>query len=223
MNNEFKKVNDLIDEEKVRNANNRIKVEKDNPALRVIVLLISLIILVCASFLVFNLSKKYVEGGTYEEVTTTTVNKNKLYLLNTNSVRKLENESTIIYLIDDSTYITLNKEVDGSVFIKGNYKIDDDKIIINNISYDITDNGIISDNISIKTFDSEYKYYRNGNDFLLVNATPKNELFITIKNNEIKNNKYTETKESITLDNGTVYEKVETTLVNNNVKYNIGH
>lgn len=223
MNNEFKKVNDLIDEEKVRNANNRIKVEKDNPALRVIVLLISLIILVCASFLVFNLSKKYVEGGTNEEVTTTTVNKNKLYLLNTNSVRKLENESTIIYLIDDSTYITLNKEVDGSVFIKGNYKIDDDKIIINNISYDITDNGIISDNISIKTFDSEYKYYRNGNNFLLVNATPKNELFITIKNNEITNNKYTETKESITLDDGTVYEKVETTLVNNNVIYNIGH
>ena len=223
MNNEFKKVNDLIDEEKVRNANNRIKVEKDNPALRVIVLLISLIILVCASFLVFNLSKKYVEGGVDEEVTTTTVNKNKLYLLNTNSVRKLENESTIIYLIDDSTYITLNKEVEGSVFIKGNYKIDDDKIIINNISYDITDNGIISDNISIKTFDSEYKYYRNGNDFLLVNATPKNELFITIKNNEIKNNKYTETKESIKLDDGTVYEKVETTLVNNNVIYNIGH
>lgn len=222
MNNEFKKVNDLIDEEKVRNTNNRIKVEKDNPALRIIVLLISLIILVCASFLVFNLSKKYVEGNK-EEVTTTSVNKNKLYLLNTNSVRKLENESTIIYLIDDSTYITLNKELENSVFIKGTYKIEDDKIIINNISYDITDNGITSDNISIKTFDSEYKYYRNGNDILLVNATPKKELFVTIKNNEITNNKYTETKDAITLDDNTVYEKVETTLVNNNIIYNIGH
>ena len=86
----------------------------------------------------------------------------------------------------------------------------------------IGDNGITYNNESLKIFDTEMKYYLykdNTRSYLLyINGTLKNEQYFFIDSSTITNVKlgsYTETLDSITLNDNTVFTKV-----NNDVTYN---
>ncbi|MDE6292879.1 MAG: hypothetical protein K2L98_04275, partial [Bacilli bacterium] len=84
------------------------------------------------------------------------------------------------------------------------------------------DNGITYNNESLKIFDTEKKYYlykdNSRSYFLYINGTLKNEQYFFVDSSTVTNVKlgtYTETLDSITLNDNTVFTKV-----NNDVTYN---
>lgn len=230
--------NTSIDEEKALTVNDQIKVKKRNKFVIFLSVLFAIIVLIASSFGIYKLTHKIM---TYDdEPTTTTTTTTKLselvrfenYLNNTDKVRKFASANYILMLSpygydlkdNKNYYLLLNISDNALINAKyGTYTLNEGILKLDDIELNYNESGISYNNESMRTYDTEMKYYQykdnNKSYLLIINGTLRNEyaLFIEsdINNTTVKSIGYKETLESITLNDSTVFAKV-----NDNVTYN---
>ena len=196
--------NNNVNEQKVNNVNNRIKVKKKNKFLSFLIILICLILAVSL---------------TYYGVKYITKKMNNI----TQSTRKLRSEKEIIYLLPAfSNYKVISIDISNKELITnkyGTYNILSDGFEIrygNDVyNYVLTKKGVIND-IDFIIDDSEYKYYTNNQDIILLNASDNyNHAYIIKEDGSVKEETFTEEIDKIVIGNDTFIKNGDDLLFNN--------
>ena len=170
--------NNNVNEQKVNNVNNRIKVKKKNKFLSFLIILICLILAVSLTYYGVKYITKKMNNITQSTTTTEPASDPaREYITDINKVRKLRSEKEIIYLLPAfSNYKVISIDISNKELITnkyGTYNILSDGFEIrygNDVyNYVLTKKGVIND-IDFIIDDSEYKYYTNNQDIILLNA-----------------------------------------------------
>ena len=238
--------NSSINEEEAKIVNNAIKVKKRNPLISALIIIICLLIGGLLIFLVLKYSKEFIDSGYQTTTITTTTKLTKLdkvsnYLNDLSKVRKFETSNRIIFLLPENYdivnnnlyYFNINKS-ESTVINQsyGTYTIVDNVLRLNGIGekYEINEEGISNNGIVLNIYDDEYKYYYNkGNEYnslLLINGTLRCETSLYLTSTTTSTNiiisDYIENQDNITLSNGMVFNKVDKSIVNNNIYLTLG-
>ncbi len=237
--------NSSINEEEAKVVNNAIKVNKRNPFISSLIVFICLLIGGLLIFLVLKYSKEFIESEDKPTTTTTTkltkLDKVSNYLNDLSKVRKFETSNRIIFLLPENFDLVNNNlyyfdiyKSESAVINQsyGTYTIVNDVLTLNEIGekYEINESGIGNNDIILNIYDDEYKYYYNkGNEYnslLLINGTLKCETSLYLTSTSTITNiiisDYIESQDNITLSNGIVFNKVDKSLVNNNIYLTLG-
>lgn len=229
--------NASIDEKKALNVNNQIKQKKVNKFVIFLAVLFAIAVIIIAGFGIVKLTNKAMTYGDESTTTSTTTKQSEeskflSYLNDETKIRKFQGDNFILVLCpsdvdltsaNEKYYILLNTSDNGLLNAKyGTYTLNEGVLKLDNQETSIGDNGITYNNETLKIFDTEMKYYQykdNTRSYLLfINGTLKNEQYFFIDSSTITNVKlgtYKETLDSITLNDNTVFTKV-----NNDVTYN---
>lgn len=229
--------NAAIDEKKALDVNNQIKNKKVNKFVIFLAVLFAIIVIVVAGYGIVKLTNKAMTYGDEPTTTSTTTKQSEEskflgYLNDETKIRKFQGDNYILVLcpsgIDLTSanrkyYILLNTSTNGLLNAKyGSYTLNEGVLKLDNQETPIGDNGITYNNESLKIYDTEMKYYQykdNTRSYLLfINGTLKNEQYFFVDSSTTTNVKlgtYKETLDSITLNDNTVFAKV-----NNDVTYN---
>lgn len=218
--------NESINEEEVKNVNNKIKVKKKNIFFRIIVVVMCLIIASLLTYYGVHFIKNEMEKDNNTTQTTTKVlNHVKTYIDNVNKVRRFKNDEQIIFLLPmayNNRAIVMNisdKELINSYY--GTYNILSDSVEINidnsNNKYELTKNGI-KDTNELLMDDSEYKYYIYNNEELILIDAYTNNSYLIESGKDIISYKYEEKENEIVIGDKS-YNKVNDNLVINNKTY----
>ena len=229
--------NAAIDEKKALDVNNQIKQKKVNKFVIFLAVLFAIVIIIVAGFGIVKLTNKAMTYGDESTTTSTTTKQSEQskflsYLNDQTKIRKFQGDNYILVLCPSGLdltsakkdyYILLNISSNGLLNAKyGTYILNEGVLKLDNQDISIGENAITYNNESLKIFDTEMKYYLykdNTRSYLLyINGTLKNEQYFFIDSSTMTNVKlgsYTETLDSITLNDNTVFTKV-----NNDVTYN---
>lgn len=229
--------NASIDEKKALDVNNQIKNKKVNKFVIFLAVLFAIIVIVVAGYGIVKLTNKAMTYGDEPTTTSTTTKQSEeskfmSYLNDETKIRKFQGDNYILVLcpsgIDLTSanrkyYILLNISANGLLNAKyGAYTLNEGVLKLDNQATPIGDNGITYNNETLKIYDTEMKYYQykdNTRSYLLfINGTLKNEQYFFVDSSTTTNVKlgtYKETLDSITLNDNTVFAKV-----NNDVTYN---
>lgn len=229
--------NASIDEKKALDVNNQIKNKKVNKFVIFLAVLFAIIVIAIAGYGIVKLTNKVMTYGDEPTTTSTTTKQSEeskflSYLNDETKIRKFQGDNYILVLcpsgIDLTSanrkyYILLNISANGLLNAKyGAYTLNEGVLKLDNQETPIGDNGITYNNESLKIYDTEMKYYQykdNTRSYLLfINGTLKNEQYFFVDSSTTTNVKlgtYKETLDSITLNDNTVFAKV-----NNDVTYN---
>lgn len=229
--------NASIDEKKALDVNNQIKNKKVNKFVIFLAVLFAIIVIVVAGYGIVKLTNKAMTYGDEPTTSSTTTKQSEeskflSYLNDETKIRKFQGDNYILVLcpsgIDLTSanrkyYIILNTSANGLLNAKyGSYTLNEGVLKLDNQETPIGDNGITYNNESLKIYDTEMKYYQykdNTRSYLLfINGTLKNEQYFFVDSSTTTNVKlgtYKETLDSITLNDNTVFAKV-----NNDVTYN---
>lgn len=219
--------NNNVNEQKVNNVNNRIKVKKKNKFLSFLIILICLILAVSLTYYGVKYIIKKMNNITQSTTTTEPASDPaREYITDINKVRKLRSEKEIIYLLPAfSNYKVISIDISNKELITnkyGTYNILSDGFEIrygNDVyNYVLTKKGVIND-IDFIIDDSEYKYYTNNQDIILLNASDNyNHAYIIKEDGSVKEETFTEEIDKIVIGNDT-YIKNGDDLLFNNVSY----
>lgn len=229
--------NAAIDEKKALDVNNQIKHKKVNKFVVFLAVLFAIAVIIVAGYGIVKLTNKAMNYGDESSTTTTTTKQSEQskflnYLNDKTKIRKFQGDNYILVLCpfgvdltsaNKDYYILLNISENGLLNAKyGAYTLNEGVLKLDNQETPIGDNGITYNNESLKIFDTEMKYYlykdNSRSYFLYINGTLKNEQYFFVDSSTVTNVKlgtYTETLDSITLNDNTVFTKV-----NNDVTYN---
>lgn len=229
--------NASIDEKKALDVNNQIKHKKVNKFVIFLAVLFAIAVIIVAGYGIVKLTNKAMTYGDESTTTSTTTKQSEQskflnYLNDQTKIRKFQGDNYILVLCPSGLdltndnkdyYILLNVSSNGLLNAKyGAYTLNEGVLKLDNQETPIGDNGITYNNESLKIFDTEMKYYLYKDStrsyLLYINGTLKNEQYFFIDSSTITNVKlgsYTETLDSITLNDNTVFTKV-----NNDVTYN---
>lgn len=227
-----------IDEKKALNVNNQIQHKKMNKFIVFLAVLFAVIVIAIAGFLIVKLTNKAMTYGDDETTTTTTTKASEeskflSYLNDTTKIRKFQSDNYILVLCPSGLdlvnpskdyYILLNTSEDGLLNAKyGAYTLNEGVLNLDNENVTISDSSITYNSESLKIYDTEMKYYyykdANRSYLLYINGTLKNEQYFFIDSSTTtitKLGKYVETTDSITLNDETVFTKVNDDLTYNN-------
>lgn len=232
--------NDAIDEKKAIKVNDSIKEKKMNPLLRAVIVILLLTLTCAIAYFAIAFVKSVGKDGN-EDIPTTTTKRSELakiqdYINDFSRMRKFQDDNTIILLSPKSFdlvnglnyYLLINYTEEGIKDTSyGTYSVDEENVKLTatnspEVSYKITDKGISLNGAILNIMDSEMKYYeyksKNETKLLIINGTLKSEYAMYIESNlndtKVITTPYVETMESITLNTGLVFKKV-----NNKLKY----
>lgn len=220
--------NDSINQEQASKVNNEIKIKKINPFVKFISFVFVVILAVALSYFVYRLSYDYLEKSDELPTTTTQTTRNKrsaiINYLNNDKVKKFMYDNKIIIIspkINNKNYYLLLEKDNNKYVNKGSGEViinDKVNLVQNNITFDITENGITENNTTYNVFDGEIKSYSNDFTFLIINGTIDGAYAMVIENNSLKVYNVEETDSEIKLSNGNVYVKDGLDISNNGVK-----
>lgn len=227
-----------IDEKKALNVNNQIQHKKVNKFVIFLAVLFAIIVIIVAGYGIVKITNKAMTYGDEPTTTTTTTklseeSKFLTYLNDGSKIRKFQGNSYILVLCPSGLdltnsnkdyYILLNTSENGLLNAKyGAYTLNEGVLKLDNQEIAIGDNGINYNNDALKIFDTEMKYYLykdNTRSYLLyINGTLKNEQYFFIDSSTTTTTKigsFVETADSITLNDNTVFAKVNNDLTYNN-------
>ena len=214
--------NKSIDEIKVNDVNNRIKVKKKNPFIKILIIILCLIVAISLTYYGVKYINKKMDEITS---TSTTTLKNddsvKTYINNINRVRKLKNDKEIMFLFPANTN-NLVVSIDIQTFslissTYGTYNIMSDKISIlydNELKdYYFTKNGLKNDEELIID-DSEFKYYTSADEIILINASSEFQNAYIVTSSNVTSDTFLEDDESITIGDKKFSKKGDDLLYN---------
>lgn len=227
-----------IDEKKALDVNNQIKQKKVNKFVIFLAVLFAVVVMIIAGYGIVKITNK---AMTYDDESTTTTTATKLtqesrflnYLNEENKVRKFQGDNYILVLCPSGLdlanagmnyYIFLNISDNGLLNAQyGTYTLNEGVLKLDNQEITVGDNEIIYNNESLKMYDTEMKYYQYKDTtrsyLLFINGTLKNTQYFFIDSSTITKTKlgsYVETLDSITLNDNTVFTKVNNDLTYNN-------
>lgn len=219
--------NNNVNEQKVNNVNNRIKVKKKNKFLSFLIILICLILAVSLTYYGVKYITKKMNDVTKSTTTTELVSDPiKEYINDINKIRKLRSDNEIIYLLPAfSNFKVVSIDISNKELITnkyGTYNIMSDGFEVkygnDSFNYVFSKKGVVNnDNYIID--DSEYKYYTNNQDIILLNASDNyNHAYIIKEDGSVKEENFTEEIDKIVIGNDT-YIKNGDDLLFNNVSY----
>ncbi len=226
-----KEINSNIDKKTMVETNNRIHYKKMSGFSIFLVTIIVAMGLFFISFYAVKYAKEFIDAG--DTTTTTTTTESKLErsreYLTRDSIRKYLSDSRMLIFLPNSfnnTYIELDlsdKKIANRII--NTYQIDNDNVILNKNGeiLTLTEDGLSyvgsdGSNVTLKKSDSEYRYYQNDLELLLIMQF-NNETFAYYKtNNNEAYGTYTENDSSIIVNsnNGT-YTFTKT---NDGISYN---
>lgn len=235
--------NDAINEGEAKIVNNAIKIKKRNPILTFLVGLIAISLAGGGAYLGYKLMDDYLVAQDNKTTTTTTtiqaINHVAVYTNNRNKVRKYQNDDTILILTPKisglvDTYIYLKKNDEGIISQEvGTYNINEETLdlIGNNGEHHvfvISNKGLVTDGVTLGMYDSEMKYYTYSNEttaeLLVLNATLNSEIAYYVSTNGVNGLfKFTETNDTISLDNGSIFTKNGMSIEANGITLNLNN
>lgn len=218
--------NQAINKEMATEVNNQIHIDSSINPKKKIVIILSIAILIAGAISSFVLFSDLLKPEEKIEKTTTTINMNNEFnkhLKDSNSVRKYENDKYVLLILPEkfNSYVLLNK---GFIsYSSGNVQINDREILLINPVDSSTNNITIGDTYltfmdSKLTYnDSEFKYYYNDNELLVINATANMEgaYYINLNSSVSGVSTFIETNTDITLSSGDIYTKTGDTINHN--------
>lgn len=219
--------NNNVNEQKINDVNNKIKVKKKNRFLSFLIIVICLFLAVSLTYYGVKYITKKMNDVTKSTTTTELVSDPiKEYINDINKIRKLRSDNEIIYLLPAfSNFKVVSIDISNKELITnkyGTYNILSDGFEIrygNDVyNYVLTKKGVIND-IDFIIDDSEYKYYTNNQDIILLNASDNyNHAYIIKEDGSVKEENFTEEIDKIVIGNDT-YIKNGDDLLFNNVSY----
>lgn len=231
--------NQAINEKQAKTVNNTIKLKKRNPLVSLLIGVFFIGIAGALTYGVYLLTSNYLkkEEEKYTTTTTTTarVNYFQNYITNFKTLRKFQNENTILLLLPDlagglKRYIMVNTSENGIISeTYGTYNIVNGELSLvgqDNTYKSLTvgESSLESATLNLDMYDQEIKYYVVNNpeieQMLIINGTLANEFACLVNNEVFSFYKYTETYDAITLDNGQVFTKQGNSVINNEVVFN---
>lgn len=231
--------NQAINEKQAKTVNNTIKLKKRNPFVSLLIGVFFIGIAGALTYGVYLLTSNYLkkEEEKYTTTTTTTarVNYFQNYITNFKTLRKFQNENTILLLLPDlagglKRYIMVNTSENGIISeTYGTYNIVNGELSLvgqDNTYKSLTvgESSLESATLNLDMYDQEIKYYVVNNpeieQMLIINGTLANEFACLVNNEVFSFFKYTETYDAITLDNGQVFTKQGNSVINNEVVFN---
>lgn len=231
--------NQAINEKQAKTVNNTIKLKKRNPFVSLLIGVFFIGIAGALTYGVYLLTSNYLkkEEEKYTTTTTTTarVNYFQNYITNFKTLRKFQNENTILLLLPDlagglKRYIMVNTSENGIISeTYGTYNIVNGELSLvgqDNTYKSLTvgESSLESATLNLDMYDQEIKYYVVNNpeieQMLIINGTLANEFACLVNNEVFSFYKYTETYDAITLDNGQVFTKQGNSVINNEVVFN---
>lgn len=231
--------NQAINEKQAKTVNNTIKLKKRNPLVSLLIGVFFIGIAGALTYGVYLLTSNYLkkEEEKYTTTTTTTarVNYFQNYITNFKTLRKFQNENTILLLLPDlagglKRYIMVNTSENGIISeTYGTYNIVNGELSLvgqDNTYKSLTvgESSLESATFNLDMYDQEIKYYVVNNpeieQMLIINGTLANEFACLVNNEVFSFFKYTETYDAITLDNGQVFTKQGNSVINNEVVFN---
>lgn len=235
--------NEAINEKDAKIVNNAIKVKKRNPIITFLVGLVAISLAGGGAYLGYKLMDDYLINEENKHTTTTTtthtINHVAQYTSNRNKVRKYQNDDTILLLTPKisgllDTYIYLKKNSSGIISQElGTYSINGDVIELignNGVSHtlNVTNKGLVSENVTLNMYDSEMKSYTFKSDskaeLLVLNGTLDSEIAYYVSTNGTNGLfKFTETDTAITLENGAVFTKNGMNIVSNGITLSLNN
>lgn len=220
--------NNNVNEKKINEVNNKIKVKKKNKFISFLIIVICLLIAGSLTYYgVKYITKKMDKVVNTSTTTTEAIDPTKEYISNINKVRKLKSEKEIIYLLPAFVnYKVISIDISNKELITnkyGTYNILSEGFEIQYgndfYNYSLTKNGVIND-IEFLIDDSEYKYYTNNTEIILLNASDYyNHAYIIKNDGSVTEDSFTEEESKITIGKN-VYTKENDDLVFNGVTYN---
>lgn len=230
--------NASIDEKKALNVNNQIQHKKTNKFVIFLAVLFAIVVIIVAGYGIVKLTNKAMTYGDEPTTSSTTTklseeSKFLTYLNDATKIRKFQGTNYILVLCPSGLdltaskkdyYILLNISQNGLLNAKyGAYTLNEGVLKLDNQEVALGDNGISYNNETLKIFDTEMKYYlykdNNRSYLLYINGTLKNEQYFFIDSSTITTTKigtFRETTDSITLNDNTVFTKVNNDLTYNN-------
>ncbi len=227
-----------IDEKKALNVNNQIQHKKMSKFVIFLAVLLAIALIAIAGYGIVKLTNKAMTYGDEPTTTTTTTklseeSKFLTYLQDSTKIRKFQGTNYILVLCPSGLdltnsnkdyYILLNISANGLLNAKyGAYKLNEGVLKLDNQEIEVGANDLKYNNESLKIFDTEMKYYMYKDNtrsyFLYINGTLKNEQYFFLDSSTTTTTKlgtYRETIDSITLNDNTVFAKVDNGLTYNN-------
>ncbi len=220
-------VNNSINEEQIKETNNKIKYKKMPIMVKFLSIVITLLLIFFISFYVIKYSKKFIQAGEETTTTTTTVSalKKSEDYFNKDAVKKYETNNKILFILPKSvsTYvyeISYNESgIDNTSL--GTY--DDEYLYLTmdeSASYKVSETGLNINNVDYKISSGEFKYYQSDNNILIINATPNALQGLYLSNGNVIEGAYMEYNDRIELKGQTqtyIFDKVGNTVVYNGV------
>lgn len=210
--------NQAINKEMATEVNNQIHIDNSINPKKKIVIILSIAILIAGAIGSFVLFSDLLKPEEKIEKTTTTINMNNEFnkhLKDSNSVRKYENDKYVLLILPEkfNSYVLLNKSFIS--YSSGNVQINDRELLLINPVDSSTNNITIGDTYltfmdSKLTYnDSEFKYYYDDNELLVINATANMEgaYYINLNSAVSGVSTFIETNTDITLSSGDIFTK----------------
>lgn len=213
-----KQVNTSIDEEKVKEANNKIKVKEIPFFVKFLSIVFGAMIIFFASFYAIKYAKRFIKGG---EVTTTKATTSSGYsratdYWNKDTVRRYLDKDSILLFLPRSMYeyvFEIQVDEDENIITHmGTYNDTEVQLTMDDIAdLRISDNGIMLDDKEYKISSGEFKYYTfkdgTSSSILVINASATALYGVFIDTNRVAySGNYMEYDDKIVLtcDNGTI-------------------
>ena len=210
-----KEVNNSIDENKIKETNNKIKTKQMPLLVKFISIVATIMIIFFASFYAVKYSKKFIEGGEVKEEEKTTVSpqvKAEDYF-NKNAVRKYESDDTVVLFLPKELYniVFFLKHNDKEVTDVTTAIYEDNMVQMSMdeyLDYSIVPGGIkIGDN-EYKISSGEMKYYvkedENASSIMVMNGQQNALYGIGLVSGVVYQGKYMEDDNKITLTEGSI-------------------
>ena len=220
-------VNNSINEDQIKETNNKIKYKKIPLLVKFVSVVLSLLLIFFISFYVIKYSKKFIEAGEETTTTTTTISaltKSQDYW-NKDIVRKYEGNNKIYLFLPQSigpyVYEIAYDNTGVTSTALGTY-IEDTINLTMDDSYlfQVSPNGLTIDNEEYRIQSGELKYYvGDNNEILIINATPNVLQGIYVTNGSTLEGAYMEYDDRITLTSAQGNEYVFTKIANG-ITYN---
>lgn len=234
--------NQAINQNQASSVNNAIKVQKRNPIVNFLIVLVLFIGAGYLAYLGYRLTSKYIEADDAKHSTTssttTKANPFPTYVYKRDIARKFQNDTMTLILVPVThdfsyRYILFTKNDEGIINKEeGTYDLKNNTLGLNSTDgnyrlFIVDDHNLSCDGVALEMYDSEMKYYKYQDDnstiILLLNGAIKYELAYYYNNGVFSLYNYTEDASSITLENGEVFTKSGFTVINNGYTLEMGN
>lgn len=224
-----KQVNSSIDEEKVKETNNRIKVKETPMFIKFLIVVGCVMTIFFASFYAIKFSKSFIKAGevTTQPSTTSSKKDRSVDYWKKDTVRRYVSDNMIYLFFPKSLYSYVYEidysDVENVSTTMGTYTDEEVLLTMDDVyEYSITDEGIkIGDN-EYKMSSGEFKYYLGDGSILVVNASKDALQGVYVDNNRTSySGKYMEYDDKIVLQGiagDLVFNKTGTDIYYNGVK-----